>query len=113
MKSFTFERVHGAGDEWVADRPVITSPENLSKIQNILENVGSIIVEHWHYYGSRAPTRNIFDDYEELEEYLRENAIAGDAIHVWSMHELCNETNELAFGKCPDEKGLVPKGGSY
>ena len=113
MIQFTFEKIYDTDDEWTADRPIITQKKNLDKIAHILENVGSIILEHWHFYGSRAPSRKIFDDMEDLEEYLKENAIAGDAIHVWSMHDICNEKNELVNGKCPDENGLVPKKGAY
>ncbi len=99
--------------DWVSDGEQITSEDNLSKINHVLENVGSIIVEHWHFYGSRAPDREIFDDYDEFIEYLTENAVAGDAIHVWSMHEICSDKNQLLHGKCPNEKGLIPKGGAY
>jgi len=113
LPAMTFEKVHDTDDEWVSDNYTISSKENLAKIQNILENVGSVIIEHWHFYGSRAPTKIVFDDMEDFEEYLKENAIAGDAIHAWSMHELCNDENELVSGKCPDKNGLIPKGGAY
>ena len=109
----TFEKVYDTDDEWVSDSYTISSIENLQKIEHILENVGSVIVEHWHFYGSRSPTKMVFDDMDDFEEYLNENAIAGDAIHTWSMHELCTNENELVSGKCPDQNGLIPKGGAY
>lgn len=91
----------------------ITSEENLTKINNILEKVGSIIIEHWVYCGSQAPERSIFDDYDDFIEYLKENARAGDLINVWSMHDLLTENNQLTDGKCPAEDGSIPKGGAY
>jgi len=113
LPSITFEKVFDTDDEWVSDSYTISTEENLAKIQNVLENIGSVIIEHWHFYGSRAPTRKVFDDMEDFEEYLKENAIAGDAIHAWNMHELCNNENELVSGKCPDQNGLIPKSGAY
>ena len=109
----TFEKTYDTDDEWVSGDYIISNNENFTKIRDVLENVGSVIIEHWHFYGSRAPTKMIFDDMEDFEEYLKANAIAGDAIHAWSMHELCNDKNELVSGKCPDNNGLVPKGGAY
>jgi hypothetical protein len=99
--------------EWGTDGSSISSPDSLAKIRHVLEHVGSIIVEHWHFYGGRAPDRMAFDDFEDFLEYLKKNAVAGDAIDVWSMHELCKPENRLAEGKCPDEEGKVPKGGAY
>lgn len=91
----------------------ITSEENLLKIKNVLENVGSIIVEHWIYCGSQAPERSVFDDCDDFVEYLKNNAHAGDIISVWSMHELLNDQNQLASGKCPAADGCIPEGGAY
>jgi hypothetical protein len=98
--------------EWVADGPCITSPESLAKIRHVLE-YGSMIIEHWHFHGGRAPDRRVFDEFEDFIEYLTENAVAGDAVDVWAMHELCKPDNRVVQGKCPDEYGLVPKGGAY
>ena len=113
MNEGTFKTFTKGSTEWVSDGAKITSSDNLSAVKNVLENVGSIILEHWHFYGSRAPDRMVFDDYEDFIEYLNENAVAGDAIHIWSMHELCNEDNELVHGKCPNEENMIPVGGSY
>ena len=109
----TFKKIYETDDDWVSDNYTISLAENLAKIAHILENVGSVIIEHWHFYGSRSPTRKVFDDMEDFKEYLKDNAIAGDVIHAWSMHDLCNDENELVSGKCPDENGLIPKGGAY
>ena len=113
MKEIQFKIVTRGSAKWTSEGSIITSLENISKIKNILETIGSIIVEHWHFYGSRAPDRKIFDDFEDFIEYLEENAVASDAIDVWSMHDLCNEKNRLVEGKCPDKDGLIPKSGAY
>jgi hypothetical protein len=100
-------------DEWTTDGRKINSPENLELIRKTLEDEGPIIVEHWFYYGSSAPDRFVFDDYDEFVEYLEGKAWAGDAIHVWSFAAVCKDENELASGKCPDDSGRVPKRGAY
>ena len=100
-------------DEWVPDGRKITSQENLDAIRKTLESDGPIIVEHWFYYGSRAPDRLVFDDFDEFNEYLNANTIAGDAFHVWNFAAVCRDDNELASGKCPDDGGLVPRRGAY
>jgi hypothetical protein len=89
------------------------SPDNLAKIRHVLEEVGCIIVEHWHFYGGQAPDRMVFSGFEEFIAYLKQHAVAGDAVDVWSMEELCKPDHKLAEGKCPDAQGKVQKGGFY
>ena len=101
------------GHDWSVDGEKITDPKKLEMIKGVLEKSGPIIVEHWHYCGGRAPDRMIFDDYEEFVAYLKEKAVAGDAIHIWDAHPLLRDDNELVHGKCPAEDGAVPKGGAY
>lgn len=113
MKDFRFKPRFGGHVNWVSDGKHINSHENLQKIQHILEEVGAIIVEHWYLSGASAPGRFIFENYEDFTEYLMENAFAGDSIHVWSMYDVCNDDNQLAYGKCPDENGQTPEGGAY
>ena len=91
----------------------ITTIGNLSKIQHVLDQIGSIVIEHWIYCGSQAPSRAVFDGYEDFIEYLTDNANAGDIIDVWSLHELINNENKLVSGKCPAEDGCTPKSGTY
>ncbi len=57
-------------DEWGTETPSIMSPERLSAIRGVLDQ-SPIIVEHWYFYGSRAPDRLVFDDYDAFDEYLR------------------------------------------
>jgi hypothetical protein len=72
-----------------------------------------IIIEHWHYRAGRAPSRHIFEDWEEFGSYLVAEAFTGDAIDVWSFATLCRPDHRIAEGKCPAEDGTVPKGGAY
>ena len=71
------------------------------------------VVEHWFYRGSRAPDRLVFDDYDDFLEFLNCRTAADDSIHIWNFATLCRDDNELAYGKCPDENGLVPRRGAY
>jgi endo-alpha-1,4-polygalactosaminidase (GH114 family) len=100
-------------DDWTVNGPNIMDPEKLERIRRTLEQIGPIIVEHWFYYGSRAPKRLVFDDYEEFLEYLQTKARAGDTIHVWDYAHVCRDENELTSGKCPDHNGQVPLKGAY
>jgi hypothetical protein len=99
--------------DWSIDGRNILTPDRLAKIKNEIENIGPVIVEHWFYFGSRAPDRLVFDDFDILIEYLHANSRPGDAIHIWSYASLCRDDNGLADGKIPDQHGRVPSGGSY
>ena len=98
--------------EWTSDGRKITSDENLEAIRRALEE-GPVITEHWFYYGSSAPDRLVFDDFENFMEYLNTKAFAGDALYVWSFADLCKDDNTIAVGKCPNDSGRVPKKGCY
>jgi hypothetical protein len=106
-------RFYSEDDEWTVKGSRITSKVNIDRIRQTLENEGPIIVEHWHYRGASSPDRFVFDDFDDFTTYLQENAFAGDAIHVWSFTVICKDDNTIASGKCPDEKGRVPRGGAY
>jgi hypothetical protein len=99
-------------DDWSPDGSKITEPAKLEAIRRTLEK-GPIIVEHWFYHGASAPERLVFDDFDEFRTWLDEQTYAGDAIDVWSWVETCLPEKSLAEGKCPDNQGLVPKGGAY
>lgn len=113
MTNITLKETHAGNFPWTLEGPNILHPKNLRIIEDTLENHGSIICEHWHFYGSRAPDRFIVDDYDEFVEYLNRNAIAGDIIDAWSMHDLCKKDNMLVSGKCPNKEGLTPENGAY
>jgi hypothetical protein len=99
-------------DEWGTEAPNIMSSERLSAIREVLEQ-SPIIIEHWLFYGSHAPDRLVFDDYDAFVEHLRTQTRPGDAIHVWRYDALCRDDNALTHGKCPDTDGLTPKSGAY
>jgi hypothetical protein len=96
---------------WTTEGESILSENNLVAIKKHLESVGSIAVEHWHFYGSRAPTRLVFDDFDDFNEYLQRNVQPGDAIDVYPFPHHPSKT--VARGKYPDAEGRVPKGGAY
>lgn len=99
-------------DQWSARGKKITSKDTLGRIQQALI-AGPVIVEHWHYRGGSSPTRCVFEDWEDLHDYLKSCAYAGDAIDVWSWVDSCPPDRRLAEGKCPAEDGTVPIKGAY
>lgn len=100
-------------DEWTTEGKRISDPEILSVVEKAIDGGEIVAVEHWHYRGARAPSRLIFDDYEEFTEYLSEHALAGDSIHVFPLNNALKDNNQLAHGKCPDKDGKVPRKGAY
>lgn len=106
-------KVRIEADEWLPDGPKVFSAENLETIRKTLEDEGPIILEHWHYYGARAPGRFVFDDFDDFMEYVKGRAGTGDAFHVWSYAAVCRDDNEIAGGKFPDGDGYVPRKGAY
>jgi hypothetical protein len=106
-------KVRVEADEWSPDGPKILSAENLESIRKTLEGEGPIILEHWHYNGSRSPDRFVFDVFDDFIEYVQGRARIGDAFHVWSYAVVCRDDNEIAGGKFPDEDGCVPRKGAY
>ncbi len=113
MSKSSKERVYDGSFPWHAGAENILREQYLDKIKNVLENIGNVVIKHWHFYGSRAPDVRAFDDYDDFTEYLEVEVIPGDIIDVWSMDDLLNENNVLVYGKYPDKKGLIPENGAY
>ena len=110
---FTFKTAwRSDDDEWRSDGPTITDAALLKRIHDALEDQ-ILVLEHWHYRGSRAPDRIVVDDYDDFIEYLKDNAIAGDAIHIFDITDALKDGKQLVHGKCPDEHGQVPRKGAY
>ncbi|MFT3871001.1 MAG: hypothetical protein QM715_21310 [Nibricoccus sp.] len=101
---------HGTQPVWSTDGENILSHGNLEAVRKHLDDVGNIAVEHWHYYGGRAPTPLAFYDFEMFEEYLKKEVRPGDAIDVYPFP---HKAKTIASGKFPDSEGRVPKGGAY
>ncbi|QEL15261.1 hypothetical protein [Limnoglobus roseus] len=100
-------------DKWSSEGRVIVSAERLSAIREVLEQSGPIIVEHRFYYGSCAPDRHIFNDFDSFMAYLKSKPKPGDAIWVWNFEDVCGNDNAVTDGKYPDDQGRVPEGGAY
>ena len=111
----TFSDIHRhEPDDWHSDGPFLTDKSALEKLQSLVQQGSTLIAEHWHYRGSRAPDRFIVEDYDDFLDYLKENAIAGDIVDVFDLTEAWQSKGEpLVSGKCPDERGEIPRKGAY
>jgi hypothetical protein len=99
-------------DGWIPDGPNILSPESLSVVRDRLER-SPVIVEHRHYRAGRSPRRLVFDDFEDFDEYIRNEARPGDSFWLWDYESLCRDDNPITQGKYPDSDGYVPEKGAY
>jgi len=110
-----FSDIHRTeSDDWHSDGPFLTDAETLEKLRVLIDKGATLIAEHWHYRGSRAPDRLVVDDVDNFLEYLQENAIAGDIVDVFDLTEAWGAKGEPAIsGKCPDERGEIPRSGAY
>jgi UDP-N-acetylmuramyl pentapeptide synthase len=98
--------------KWVVDNSKTLTAEKLNLIIGSLDN-SIIIVEHWHYFESRSPTRTFLEDQNDLEEYLKKNVKPGDSLWFWNFSSLCNENNSITNGKVQNSNGEIPLHGSY
>jgi len=99
-------------DDWRPDGAKILSDASVSKLQAALSR-GPVIVQHWFYRGASSPRIFAFEDFEEFEAHLTENAVAGDAFDVWEFTSVCRSETVLVEGKLHDSDGCVPRGGAY
>jgi hypothetical protein len=106
-------RFRSEADHWTAEGSSINWDGKLDAIRREIEERGLVILELRHYRGSSAPTRLVFDDFEEICQYLESNAFAGDSLYLWAYADVCTVDRVLAEGKCPAEDGTVPRGGAY
>jgi hypothetical protein len=114
MKPLVFRTVwRNEEHHWLRDGEKINDDQKLVILRQVLDESGPVIMEHRFYCGSSAPERLIFDDFDELVDYLRQYAKAGDSIWVWNLDGLLREDNALVHGKCPAEDGSIPRGGAY
>lgn len=105
-------RSRAASDDWVRDGRNILTVENVAAIQAAI-GVGPLLVERWFYQGGSGPDYHVFDDYEDYLKFLNEETCAGDSIYIWDIRKVCQDTNTVTQGKCPDDEGLVPLRGAY
>jgi hypothetical protein len=89
----------------------ILSEENLEAVRFHLEEVGFVVVLHWHLYAGRSPTPLAFDDYDRYHDYLLGELREGDAIDVWPFPT--DYGQRLAGGKKPLADGSILIGGAY
>jgi hypothetical protein len=99
-------------DNWVFDDAKLIS-SHIPRLRDVMENESPLIVEHRFYRAARAPSRQIFDEWDAFEAYLATQVAAGDAIYVWRFEDCCTDAKLLLSAKSPDGAGKVPVGGSY
>jgi hypothetical protein len=99
-------------DEWTTDGQQVLSPENRLKLELEFKR-GPVIIQHWLYRGMSGPRMATAEDMEEFEAYLKQHALPGDAIDVWSFADCCTRETQLTGGKLPDVDGCTPRGGAY
>ena len=97
-------------DDWRAG-PHLASVDVQERVRAALES-GVLIIEHWHYRGSSAPTRLFVEDPEEWEVFLS-RVVPGDKVYVWEHAQLCRRDNALVAAKAPDSQGRTPQNGAY
>ena len=100
-------------DNWGKSGDIFSTDKNLEILKGKVETGSFLVVEHWHYRGSRCPDRFVIEDFENFVDYLKENAIAGDIIEVFDLSDAWLKKEVFLSGKCPDESGEIPEKGAY
>jgi hypothetical protein len=99
-------------DRWSRAGRNVLGVDTLDVLRRALEE-SPVIVEHRFYRAARSPDRLVFDDFDELRDYLKQKARPGDSFYFWNYLDLCRDDNALTAGKYPDNEGRVPEGGAY
>ena len=100
------------GEGWELDPDHIMSPANLERARRIVEDEGSLVVEHSYYAGGGSPTQHIFTTMDDFLDHLK-GARAGDIIQLWSFEKVCTKENLAISAKFPDDQGRTPRRGPY
>jgi len=103
-----------AADGWTTEGRRLTETD-LKLVQAVLENEGPVLVKHWSYGGSAAPRCTVFDGIGPLRDYLAAEVSAGDALCIWSVEKLLENQGMITVVscKCANDRGEVPRGGTY
>jgi hypothetical protein len=80
----------------------VVAPTTVATIKAALKG-SPLIVEHRFLSGS-AMNRFVCDEYQDIEEYLRNCAEPGDGFRFWRIADLCRDNNAIVHGKYPDAK---------
>jgi hypothetical protein len=100
-------------DGWSRNGTVITETSELNRIRAALRQGQILVVKHWHYRGARCPDHIVVEDFDHFMDYLRDNAVAGDAVDVYDITASISDERRIASGKCPNESEEIPRGGAY
>ena len=77
---------------------------------NIFADADIYVIKHWLYCCASTPAIEMFLEKDWLEEYIIKNVRAGDILEIWALKE---DKMKYAYGKMPDENGLIPMKGAY
>ncbi|WP_116812473.1 hypothetical protein [Steroidobacter cummioxidans] len=106
-------RDHSPADGWSRGGEVITETAQLDRVRSALTAGRTLLVKHWHYRGSRCPDLVAVEDFEQFMDYLRNDAVAGDAFDVYDITAALTDETRIVSGKCPDQNEETPRGGAY
>jgi len=104
---------HHPNDGWSRDGERITDTAHLDRVRSAFAAFRILVIKHWHYRGARAPNHVVVEDFDEFLDYLKEHAVAGDAVDVYDITDAICDDRCVVSGKCPDGNGEVPSGGAY
>ena len=91
--------------EWVKDNDL-----EIRYSSEIFPEASIYVIKHWLYCCASTPAIEMFLEKDWLEGYITKNVKAGDLLEIWALQE---DKMRYAWGKMPDENGLVPLKGAY